>query len=80
MSPMFFNFTIFGWLILGSMFYFLGWTWFLLAPLFLCSLGFFWTKWFFYFGLKLGLKKKGYKGKVELISINNFLEEVYLDS
>jgi hypothetical protein len=51
-------------------------TWLSLPGMVLFSLGIFWSKWFFYVILRLGLKKKGYQGKVKMLSNGKMLKTI----
>lgn len=66
-NPIFFNFSIFGWISALGILYIFGPVWMIYPPLFIGLLGFFWSKWFFIFVIKKGLKKAGYKGAVEVV-------------
>jgi len=48
---------------------------YIIALVFL-SLSFFWTKWFSYPMLKIGLKKAGYNGKVKLLSTEELFKRL----
>lgn len=79
LEPVYFNFTPFIWVIVGALLFYKGWTWWLIIPMVLGSLGIFWSKYFFYYMLKLGLKKAGYKDKVKLVSLSDFIKKVYFE-
>ena len=51
-------------------------TWWNIPSITFLLLGLFWSKYFIYIILKFGLKKKGYKGKVNLISNTKVLSSI----
>lgn len=75
MKPIYFNFTIFGWLGLLIMFATMGWTWFLILPFIIGACHIFWSGTFYYYMLKISLMKRGYKGKMRRLTKNQILEE-----
>lgn len=73
--PVYFNYTIFAWPTLLGLFMFFPY-WYLIAPTIgFCCAGIFWTSHFFYFATKLSLKKAGYVGPIEKVSLKKYLEE-----
>lgn len=76
LEPIYFNFTWFLWLAAGALYFFLGLTYWLIPPVLLGCLGIFWSKYFYYFMFKRGLKKKGYTGKTKLLSTAETLKRV----
>jgi hypothetical protein len=58
--------------VVAAAFFGLGWGWFVL-PVIMCCLGLFWIPAFYVLMFKLGLKKAGYKGKVKMVSANDFV-------
>lgn len=77
MSPIYFNFSIFGWFIAFAIFMIWGLNTFLIYPIILGCLGFFWSSTFFYCMAVLGLRKNGYKGKIKRLSCKQTLEKIY---
>jgi hypothetical protein len=67
-EPVYFNFTPFFWIVAGAGYVLWGYSWWLWIPSCLGLLGIFWSKYFFFTMMKLGLRKKGYKGQVKLLS------------
>lgn len=67
---------ILGFVSLIPMLLFFGFKWFLIFPLIITLSGVFWSKWFFYFMLRIGLRKKGYNGKIRLLGNNEMMERV----
>ena len=79
MKPIYFNFCVFGWIVALTSTIFLGVNW-LLIPSILLGLGsIFWMSRFYYYILKLGLKKNGFQGKLRYITPKDILEYIYLD-
>jgi len=79
MSPIYFNFT---WLGAGFclLSYFLFTRLWLLIPVAIfLLLGLVWSSGFYYFMLKLGLKKKGYNGYIKYLRPSQIIEEVYFN-
>lgn len=74
MTPLYFNFTWFFYPIGVMIYIFRGWIWFEYIILFGCLLGIFWRKEFFYIMMKAGLRKKGYKGEISLVSSDTIIE------
>lgn len=73
----------FYWMGLFSFFvitYFWGFNKFSIMALMVFSGGIVWTRYFFYFFLKMGLKKEGHKGKIKLLYDQNTLREVLYGS
>lgn len=54
-------------LVLSVFFRGFGWSWWHLPGFILLGISFFWSRYCFYTLLLLGLKKKGYRGKVKLL-------------
>lgn len=79
LTPVYPQFFIFGYLLMFGAFVWRGFTlsWLMLPGLILASIGFFWSKYFFYPLFLKGLRRKAYKGKVKLIS-NTELIELFL--
>lgn len=67
MEPIIFKFYLLSiiWFALGII---LGWVWSIVVGFVFLSTCFFWSPQFFFFILKKGIKKAGYKGKVKLIN------------
>lgn len=75
-TPVFFNFTFYGWMGAAGIFMVWGLTNWLIPPVILGMCGFFWTKYFFQLMLKLGLRKAGYKGQIDFVAGNTIIEMV----
>lgn len=66
MKPLYFNFTIYGWLITAGILVMSGgWNFWALPGIILGCLGFFWTAPFYKFMYQKALKKAGYRDKIE---------------
>ena len=76
LKPIYFNFTPFFIFPIIGLYLFMGFTWIMIFPASLCLLSIFWTKYFFYFFFKIGVKKAGYKGKVKLLKDSETLRGV----
>ena len=63
-DPVYFNYSIFGWIISFGAFVLKGFSWWLLPGIVLGSLGVFWSSHFYYYMLRFALKKKGYTGSI----------------
>ena len=74
MRPVYFNFTVFGWLLAASVFFIWGVSWWILPGVILGSLGIFWHKSFFLFMMKKGMRKAGYTGQFKEINANTIIE------
>jgi len=79
MSPIYFNFT---WL--GAGFCLLSYImfvrlWLIIPMVIFLLLGLIWSSRFYYIMLKLGLKKKGYKGFIKYLRPSEIIEEVYFN-
>lgn len=76
-SPVYFNFSVFGWVV-GAIFYFIrGWNWYVMgAAAGLVCLGVFWSSWFYGVMLKAGLKKWGYRGKIKKLSRDEIVDSL----
>lgn len=72
-DPIYPPFYMAGFLGIMLAFAFTGFSLWLIPGVAISSLGFFWATPFYYIFLRLGLRKKGYKGKVELIRNNDIL-------
>jgi hypothetical protein len=69
MDPIYLNITPYIALFLGvGIFFIFGVSWLLLIPLAFLFLGFFWSQYFLYIMLFLGLKKYGYKNRCKLLA------------
>lgn len=76
--PVFFNFSIFGWvsaILIVLVWGFSGWV---IPFLIIGALGFFWTGNFLYFGVVIALKKRGYKGRVRRLRHAELIKRVVL--
>jgi len=67
-NPVYFNFSVIGWFSAAIIFLLWGMTWWLVAPLFVGSLGVFWSSWFFRQMLKKGMRKAGYGGPIKKVA------------
>lgn len=76
LEPIYFNFTWFIWVAAIGLYFWLGLSYWLIPPAILGCLGIFWSKYFFYFMFKMGLKRKGYRGKTTLLSTAETLKRV----
>jgi len=66
-EPIYFNFTHYIWLIGAVTFFVFGFKWFHFLVIGLGSLSIFWSRYFFYYMLKKGLRKRGYTGEMRLV-------------
>jgi hypothetical protein len=75
-TPVWVDVSWFGWL--GVLMPYLVWGWsnWLIFPIIIGLSGILWTKYFFFFMLKLGLKKAGYKDKIKLIHSEDIVDIV----
>ena len=76
MKPLLFPFYWFGMVSFLTIFWYWGFNKFSFLALIVFSCGIFWSKYFFYVMLKIGLKKEGYRGKIKLLSNQNTLKGV----
>jgi hypothetical protein len=68
--PLWFNFSIFGWLAgLGSLFI-VGPSWFLIPSCIVGSMGLFWSPQFVRLGLRRGLRRYGYVGPIRNVKLS----------
>ena len=74
-TPVYFNFSLFGWVAAVASFFLLGWNWWVMIPL-ACvgSLGIFWSGWFYGTMQKMGLRKEGYGGSIEKLSKDEIIK------
>ena len=77
-QPLYFNFTIFGWLLAVGTLIAFGFGWWLIPGIVLGCLGVFWTADFYFLMAKLGLRKAGYTGKVKRLKLSEIIREVIL--
>lgn len=66
--PVYFNFTILGWLVGAFILYFKGVHWLLIPCVILLLLGYFWSSRFYSFMMKKGFRKAGYSGDIQKLS------------
>jgi hypothetical protein len=78
MRPIYFNFSIFGWLSAGIIFFFWGWRWFMVPGILLGLLGFFWRKEFYIWVFKKGLRKAGYLAATQELDKDEIIKYVIL--
>lgn len=78
MDPVYPKLYKIGYFLLAGAFIFTGFRWSIayLPGIILSATSFFWSRFFMYLGLVLGLKKAGYKGKVKLLRDSNTLREL----
>jgi hypothetical protein len=68
-KPIYPNFSIFGWMTAIVIYLLWGWSYgWILLPVGIGCLGFFYTDYFYMLMLWAGLKKNGYKGKIRFLS------------
>ena len=67
---------LYGLIILFVVLVFKWFNWFLLLPLCLLGLGFFWSPPFYYIMLFFSLKKNGYKGKIKVLSLKKIIRRL----
>jgi hypothetical protein len=78
-EPIWYNFAKWGWVIALGVLVIWGWTWYVWPGVVLGCLGFFWSK-YFYFGVALlGLKKAGYKGKVQMLNNDTVIRKLLIE-
>ena len=75
MTPVYFNYSLFGFPPLIFILALVGLTWWLLPFAILVSLGIFWRREFYYLMSRLGLRKAGYKGKIKFVYHSRIIEE-----
>ena len=78
-DPLYFNFSIFAWLPTIMIFYLWGFSFWLIPCFIIIGMGLFWSMYFYYFMFKLGLRKAGYKGSIQLVRPKEILKEVYFN-
>lgn len=76
MKPIYFNFTIFGWIIAASIFFIWGLNWFILPGILLGCVGIFWSKYFYRWLFIKGLKRAGYNGVIKKIDNTQVIEQM----
>lgn len=74
-EPIYINFTPLVWALAIGGYFITGFHWWHYGLIAVGCLGIFWTKYFFYFFLKKGLKKKGYTGKTKLINKEDVIKK-----
>lgn len=79
MKPVYFNFAPYILFMNFVLILAFGLRWFNYVLFIISLVGVLWSKYFFYFFLKLGLKKKGYKGNTSLVSSNKILKKVVFE-
>ncbi len=79
MDPVYFNFTWLIWLVFFASIIGFGFRYKWHIPMMLiASLGIFWTRYFFFFMMKKGLKKAGYLGPIRMIGVNEIIKREVL--
>lgn len=79
MRPIWPNVTYIGWVGLLIILYAWGLTYFAIPFLVFGLAGFFWSPLFFFYMLKLGLKKAGYKGEVKMVGVSKTLHYIIFE-
>jgi hypothetical protein len=79
LTPFYINLSFIGLMLMITLFILKGLTLWLIAPGIIFLSGFFWSKYFLFFILYLALRKKGYKGKISLISNKELLDILYFN-
>ena len=79
MSPFYVNFTIPGAIFTAILFFFWPRIWLGIVVVVFLVLSLFWSGKFYYYIMKMGLKKKGYEGKVVYLKPKEIIEEVYFN-
>jgi len=77
--PMFANYPMYAVGFLGFLLIIFPRVWIGIAALIFIPLTFFWTARFYYYCIKLTLKKKGYKGKVLFLNNKRIIQEVFFN-
>lgn len=75
-EPVYFNYAQFGWLLAFGVFMFKGLSYWLIPGIILGCFGIFWSDWFYWKLLKLGIRKNGYKGKLVRLKPKEVIEKV----
>lgn len=75
--PIYPNYSVWGW-VAAAVTFPLGIRWLTFTWVAVGLLGFFWTKYFFISMMKLGLRKAGYKGPIEVINASESMEKTFL--
>lgn len=75
-QPLIFPFYWIGFMGVLSTLYFAGLTIYLIPSIIISLSYLFWSKYFIYYMLMIGLRKSGYKGKIKLIKHEELLREV----
>jgi len=75
-TPIYFNYTIFGWVMSAGTLLMFGLGWWVWPGIILGCLGFFWTSEFYFEMTKLGLRRAGYKGKIKRMRLGEVIREV----
>lgn len=79
MSPFYFNFAIVGFMFTLVLFFIWPRSWIGIAAIIFMIMNLFWSGKFYYFIMKKGLKKKGYKGTIRYLKPKEIIEEVYFN-
>jgi len=75
-NPIFYNFSLFGWLMLGGFYYAFGLSYWLIPCIVIGILGIFWTSYFFSFISVKGLRKSGYTGTIIKLNSDELLKKI----
>lgn len=76
-QPIYPNLFYIFWLIAAGIYVVWGRTWWLLLPCIFGMVSLFYTKWPYYFGFKLGMKKAKYTGTVKLIPLEELIKSIH---
>jgi len=79
MKPIYPNFALVGAVFLTATCIIWPHLWIMLVTAFFYLISLFWSGRFYYYMLKLGLKRKGYKGSIRYLKPKDILEEVYFN-
>lgn len=76
-KPLYFNFSIFGWVLFFGALVIGGWHNWLIVPLCLGALSFFWSNTFYFLMAVVGLRFAHYKGKIKRLTLKKTIEKIY---
>jgi len=75
--PIYFNFSVFGWVVAAMYYMIWGWNPYAFVPaVMLGCMGFFWTASFYRLIMRIGLRRNKYRGKVRAVGAGKALEMV----
>lgn len=75
--PIYFNFSIFGWLFCIGILFWRGLSFLLIPGVLVGSLGAFYSSHFYYLMFRYALKKKGYKGSAKMVGPKEIVNELH---